>query len=143
MNRYIMIRRLRGPVFLLLVGALALLNQAHILSWHQSWPFFLILWGVQMLAERAALAAEGGYPPGPYPGSGCAPDQATYQAPNHLRYPGQYPAAPYPGSPYSGAVDLVAAANQAQPPAQPGSAIVSSPAYGLVKESSDPEGGQS
>jgi hypothetical protein len=125
MSRYIMIRRLRGPVFLLLVGALALLNQAHVLSWHQSWPFFLILWGVQMLAERAALAAEGGYPPGPYPGPYSGPNQAPYQ--------GQYP----------GAVDPAAVANQAQPPTPPGSAIVSSPAYGLVKESSDPEGGQS
>jgi hypothetical protein len=125
MNRYIMIRRLRGPVFLLLVGVLALLNQAHILSWHQSWPFFLILWGVQMLAERAALAAEGGYPPGPY--------QGPYPGPNQAPYQGQYP----------GAVDPAAAANRAQPPAPPDSAIVSSPAYGLVKESSDPEGDQS
>ena len=137
MSRYIMIRRLRGPVFLLLVGALALLNQAHILSWHQSWPFFLILWGVMMLAERAALAAEGGFPPGPYPG------QYMGQRPGSP-YPGSpYPGSPYPGPPNSGAVDPAAAANQAQPPAQPGSAIVSSPAYGLVKESSDPERGQS
>ncbi len=40
MSRYIMIRRLRGPAFLLLVGALALLNQADILTWGKSWPFF-------------------------------------------------------------------------------------------------------
>ena len=69
MSRYIMIRRLRGPAFLLLVGALALLNQADILSWGKSWPLFLILAGVLALAERAALAAEGGYPPVPYPGT--------------------------------------------------------------------------
>jgi hypothetical protein len=69
MSRYIMIRRLRGPAFLLLVGALALLNQADILSWGKSWPFFLILAGVLALAERAALAVEGGYPPAPYPGA--------------------------------------------------------------------------
>jgi hypothetical protein len=62
MSRYIMIRRLRCPAFLLLVGALALLAQAHILPWGKSWPLFLILFGVFMLAERAALAAEGGYP---------------------------------------------------------------------------------
>jgi hypothetical protein len=68
MNHYIMIRRLRGPAFLLLVGALALLNQADILSWGKSWPFFLILAGVLSLAERAALATGGGYPQGPYPG---------------------------------------------------------------------------
>ena len=69
MSRYIMIRRLRGPAFLLLVGALALLNQADIMSWGKSWPLFLILAGVLALAERAALAAEGGYPPVPYPGT--------------------------------------------------------------------------
>jgi hypothetical protein len=68
MSRYILIRRLRGPAFLLLVGALALLNQADILTWGKSWPFFLILAGVMALAERAALASDGGYPPAPYPG---------------------------------------------------------------------------
>lgn len=64
MNRYILIRRLRGPAFLLLVGVIALLAQANILSWGQSWPLFLILAGVLLLAERAALAGEG-YPPPP------------------------------------------------------------------------------
>jgi hypothetical protein len=65
MSRYILIHRLRGPAFLLLVGVNALLAQAHILGWSQSWPFYLILAGVLLLAERAALAAEG-YPT--YPG---------------------------------------------------------------------------
>jgi hypothetical protein len=69
MSRYIMIRRLRGPAFLLLVGVNALLAQAHILGWGKTWPFYLILAGVLALAERAALAAEGGYPQGPYPGA--------------------------------------------------------------------------
>jgi len=68
MNRYMMIRRLRGPAFLILVGIIALLNQANLLSWGESWPLFLILIGVLLLAERAALAAEGGYPHAPYPG---------------------------------------------------------------------------
>jgi hypothetical protein len=85
MSRYIMIRRLRGPAFLLLVGVLALLAQAHILPWGKSWPLFLILFGVLMLAERAALTAEAGNPPisvpadpradtgvGPYPGQPAA-----------------------------------------------------------------------
>ncbi|MEI9970460.1 MAG: hypothetical protein WDM87_18295 [Terracidiphilus sp.] len=62
MNRYLLIRRLRGPAFLLLVGVIALLAQADILSWGQSWPLFLILAGLLLLAERAALAGEG-YPP--------------------------------------------------------------------------------
>ena len=64
MNRYIMIRRLRGPAVLLLIGVMALLSQANILGWGQSWPLILILIGLLLLAERAALAA-GGYPPPP------------------------------------------------------------------------------
>ena len=93
MSRYIMIRRLRGPAFLLLVGALALLNQADILSWGQSWPFFLILAGLLKLAERAAMASEGGYPP--------------------------YPGSPYTGAPYTGTPDSSAAANIPAYPGQP------------------------
>ncbi len=76
MNRYILIRRLRGPAFLLLVGVNALLAQAHILGWSKSWPFYLILAGVLALAERAALAADGPVPP---------------------PFPGAYPGAPSPG----------------------------------------------
>lgn len=83
MNKYILIRRLRGPAFLLLVGALALLNQADILSWGKSWPFFLILAGVLALAERAALAAEGdGYSvPPQYPGASYGTGTASAAAP--------------------------------------------------------------
>lgn len=81
MNRYILIRRLRGPAFLLLVGVNALLAQAHIIGWSRSWPFYLILAGVLALAERAALATDGGaVQPPPYPGA-------------------PYPGAPYPGAP--------------------------------------------
>lgn len=73
MNRYVMIRRLRGPAFLLLVGVNALLAQQGILGWSQSWPFYLILAGLLMLAERAALAWDG-YPPVPgAPWSGAGP----------------------------------------------------------------------
>ncbi len=79
MNRYILIRRLRGPAFLLLVGINALLAQADILGWSKSWPFYLILAGVIALAERAALATAGPVAPP------------------------QYPGAPGPGSPYAGA----------------------------------------
>jgi hypothetical protein len=78
MSRYILIRRLRGPAFLLLVGVIALLAQAHILGWWQSWPLFLILAGVLLLAERAALAADG-YPQ--YPGTNWqgAPQRGAWQ----------------------------------------------------------------
>ena len=58
MNSYFMIRRLRGPAFLLLVGVLALLDQAGIIGWGRSWPFFLILAGVLKLAERGCWLRE-------------------------------------------------------------------------------------
>ncbi|MGB8029085.1 MAG: hypothetical protein WCF30_05400 [Terracidiphilus sp.] len=89
MNRYIMIRRLRGPAVLLLIGVMALLAQANILGWGESWPLILILIGLLLLAERAALAA-GGYPPppgAPWPnaaqgtGQGTQPTTATPIAP--------------------------------------------------------------
>lgn len=119
MSRYMMIRRLRGPAFLLLVGVLALLNQADILSWGKSWPFFLILAGLLVLAERAALASEGGYPP--YP---AAPQPGA-------SYPGQ----PYSGAPQPGATDPRSATGV---PAYPGP-----PAAYVAPEHKDSEGGQS
>lgn len=56
MNRWLMIRRMRGPAFLLLFGVTALLHEWHILSFGQSWPLYLVLAGVLALAERAAFA---------------------------------------------------------------------------------------
>jgi hypothetical protein len=78
MSHYIMIRRLRGPAILLLIGGVWLLHATGMINhpWSWFWPLLLILIGVFMLAERAALAAEGGYPPGPYCGQ---------------PYPGAYP----------------------------------------------------
>jgi hypothetical protein len=89
MSRYMMIRRLRGPVFLLLIGVNALLAQAHILGWRKSWPLYLILAGVLALAERAALASED-YPPMPYP-------SAPYAGPVNLSAATGFPS--YPGQP--------------------------------------------
>jgi predicted lipid-binding transport protein (Tim44 family) len=72
MSRYILIHRLRGPAILLLIGILGLLYQAGVISyfWGLFWPLLLILVGVMMLAERAALAAEGYpmFPGSPYAG---------------------------------------------------------------------------
>ena len=69
MNSWLLIRRLRGPAFLILVGITALLNQWGVLSFSRSWPLYLILAGVIGLAERAALLAAPPAPPaysGPY-----------------------------------------------------------------------------
>lgn len=85
MNRYILIRRLMGPCILLLLGVVALLHQAHLVSWNLFLPLLLILIGVLKLAERAALAtanddtASSGVYPGVYPYAGGAAPQAPAQ----------------------------------------------------------------
>ncbi|MGD0892243.1 MAG: hypothetical protein ABR923_11955 [Terracidiphilus sp.] len=101
MSRYILIRRLRGPAFLLLIGILALLHQAHwIRFWHLFWPLLLILWGALLLAERAALAIDGGYPDGTF----------GWDSPSGTGVP-PYPGQPVPQTPVA-------------PPASSGTAIV-------------------
>ena len=83
-NRYLILRRLRGPALLLLTGVIALLDQLGILTWGHAWPLYLILLGVLALAERAATAA-------------MPPYNDPYGAPTNSPYPpaGQ----PAPGSP--------------------------------------------
>ena len=96
MNSYILIRRLRGPILILLVGVLALLHQMHVIDhfWHLFWPLMLITFGVLLLAERAALSVEGGYP-------------------------SQVPGAPYdPSRPFPGGVDPTAPAPSSIVPAR-------------------------
>lgn len=86
MNRYIFLRRIRGPVMILVFGFTALLNQWGVLDFGQSWPLYMIALGVLMLAERAAWAQAQNEipPPGAY--TGGAPSQG-YAG----QYPGQYP----------------------------------------------------
>lgn len=84
MNRYILIRRLRGPAILLLVGIVALLHQSGLAGWGLFLPLLLILIGVLKLAERAALATADDVPPypGAYPYTGMAqPAGGAPQAP--------------------------------------------------------------
>jgi hypothetical protein len=138
MSRYMMIRRLRGPLFLLLVGVNALLAQADILGWGKSWPLYLILAGVLSLAERAAMASETGYPPQPYPGPYQAPYQqgpyqGSYQAPN-----------PYPANPGSGPTwtDAANSGTAASTVTETGTEIVPSLPHDLVKDPRDTNGGK-
>lgn len=84
MNRYILIRRLRGPAILLLLGVIALLHESGLVEfWSLFFPLLLILIGVLKLAERAALAAAGDevpYPGSPYPYGAAAPAAGVAQA---------------------------------------------------------------
>jgi hypothetical protein len=118
-NRYILIRRLRGPAFLLLVGVNALLAQSRILGWGHSWPFYLILAGVFALAERAALAVDGPLQQPPYPGA-------------------PYPGSPYPGAPYAG-VPYAGTPVAGTPQAEQSTAIVATHPHDF----DDPNGGHS
>jgi hypothetical protein len=81
MNSWVLIKRLRGPVFLLLVGITALLNQWDILSFSKSWPLYLILFGVMSLAERAALSRAQFDAFDPITGQPRTPDTTVYGAP--------------------------------------------------------------
>ena len=89
MNRYILIRRLRGPAILLLLGIIALLHEAGFVEfWSLFFPLLLILIGVLKLAERAALAAAGdevAYPYGvgtPVPAGVAQPQPGTSVVPS-------------------------------------------------------------
>ena len=84
MNRYILIRRLTGPSILLLLGVVALLHEADLVSWNIFVPLLLILIGVLKLAQRAALAVAGDepiYPGAPYPYGAGAPVPPAPQPP--------------------------------------------------------------
>jgi hypothetical protein len=73
MNSYVFLHRIKGPVMILVFGLTALLDQWHILTYGQSWPLYLIVFGLLQLAERAAWSQQAQYRnqyPGPYSGPG-------------------------------------------------------------------------
>jgi len=111
MSHYIMIRRLRGPAILLLIGGVWLLHASGLINhpWHWFWPLLLILIGIFMLAERAALAAGGGYPPGPYCGQ-----------PYPGVYPGANPGGIPPSSPAESSATVSASSQEYQKNSQGG-----------------------
>lgn len=53
----LLIRRIRGPVFLLCFALTAILAQWHVLSFAQSWPLYLLTAGFLRLAEAVAAPA--------------------------------------------------------------------------------------
>ena len=111
MNSWLLIRRLRGPAFLLMFGVTALLHEWHILSFSQSWPLYLVLAGVLALAERAA-----------------------FQAPDPSQIPPQYPPySGYPPQPAPTGWQTPPAASSQTPPAAQGTGIVPAPSNDIAK----------
>jgi hypothetical protein len=90
MNSYIMIRRLRFPVILLLAGVIALLDRMNVINdfWHWFVPLLLILLGVLLLAERVVLSASG-YTAMPFPGAQYPGAPNPSGATGYGPYPGQ------------------------------------------------------
>ncbi|HEX4008099.1 MAG TPA: hypothetical protein VHX60_18135 [Acidobacteriaceae bacterium] len=68
MNQYLFLRRMRGPIFLLVFGITAILDEYTGIGYGMSWPLYIIAWGVLKLAENAILAQNPPPPPGQYPG---------------------------------------------------------------------------
>jgi len=92
MTQWVLIRRLRGPAFVLLVGIMAMLHEWTDFGFTRSWPLFLILAGVFALAERAALA------------------QATFEAYDPITGQPRTPASPGYGSPAGSMSSIVPSA---------------------------------
>lgn len=82
MNQYLFLRRMRGPVMLLVFGLTAILDEYTGIHYSMSWPLYIIAWGVLKLAENAVLAQNPPPPPAPWPGY----QQTT--APGYQPYPG-------------------------------------------------------
>jgi hypothetical protein len=89
MNRYLFLHRIKGPIMILVFGVTALLDQWHILSYGESWPLYLIVYGLLQLAERAAWS-QAQVAPGPYAGGPSAgyPGYTGYPTPPAV--PGGY-----------------------------------------------------
>lgn len=63
-NNAILLRALRGPLTLMLVGTLFAIDHAGGISFTKSWPILIIFLGAMRLGERALLPEE---PPPPQP----------------------------------------------------------------------------
>lgn len=71
MYRYGLLYAARRAWWIVAVGVLLFLDASHILRFHYSWPFFLILAGVWMFLERSLAPKTGPYvAPPPMPGTG-------------------------------------------------------------------------
>lgn len=68
---------LRGSVWIILAGVMFLLSSLNILSWGKSWPLFIIVAGVMILAERAVYQSVPAPPAYPVPPTTPPPPAAS------------------------------------------------------------------
>ena len=73
--RYRLFSALRGSIWVILVGIMFFLSNFHILSWGNSWPLFIIVAGLMILAEKTMYNPATMPPPG-YPVPPAAPNVA-------------------------------------------------------------------
>lgn len=64
--RFRLFSALRGSIWVILVGVMFFLSNFHILSWANSWPLFIIVAGLMILAEKT-MNTPGTMPPPVYP----------------------------------------------------------------------------
>jgi hypothetical protein len=67
---FMLIRAIRGPLLLIALGILLLLQRFTDFGFERSWPILVILFGVLKLAERAVLHAVSTSGPGQTPPAG-------------------------------------------------------------------------
>jgi len=76
---YRVLRALRFSIWLGALGLLFLLDAFHILTWHHSWPFLVILAGVMAILQRVAYQnlATAPYMPPPVASAPASPSEPT------------------------------------------------------------------
>jgi hypothetical protein len=59
-------RSIRGPVILLALGVLMLLDHVDRIGFGQTWPVLIVIFGLLVLAERLTQPPRAPQPPAPY-----------------------------------------------------------------------------
>jgi len=62
-NNALLVRALRGPLTLILIGALFAIDHSGIVSFTKTWPILIIFLGVFRLLERTLATAPPPFPP--------------------------------------------------------------------------------
>ena len=84
MNNSAYIRAIRGPVLLIVLGVLMLLDHRTELSFWQTWPLLLVTGGLLVLAERAAIRENPWTAPAA--GAGFTPPPSSPPPPTTMSY---------------------------------------------------------